>query len=181
LLQAFIADKVLEDELFRHADQKRGRFRTFLLTSLNNFVNSYFRKVKRQPLQLSAVEFLPQAKEDPGDTEVEAAWARSLIREVLRAMENECLRIKRRDIWVVFEGRILRQMFQNQEPVSYAALASILKLKSPTQAANLLVTGKRMYSRLLRTAVAEYERDEQAIDDEITVLRRVLSGSAYVV
>ena len=41
VLQAFVADKLLEREMLRHADEGRGRFRTFLLTSLNNFVTSW--------------------------------------------------------------------------------------------------------------------------------------------
>src|SRR4051812_18433366 len=46
LLQEFITDSVLEYELLRHIRQERGRFRTFLLTCLNRFAISRFRKAK---------------------------------------------------------------------------------------------------------------------------------------
>src|SRR4051812_23478431 len=38
LLQSFVSRKVLEQKLIRQADRQRGRFRTFLLRTLNNFV-----------------------------------------------------------------------------------------------------------------------------------------------
>src|SRR5882724_10560596 len=47
LLQAFIADQILERELCRMADESRGRFRSLLLTSLRNFAISRYRALQR--------------------------------------------------------------------------------------------------------------------------------------
>src|SRR6476469_6253609 len=43
LLQTFVSRKVLEQRLIRRVDRGRGTFRTFLLRSLNNFVNDELR------------------------------------------------------------------------------------------------------------------------------------------
>src|SRR5438045_992355 len=48
LLQAFVCDQVLEKELVGSANQGRGRFRTFLLASLNRFVSNELRDDNRQ-------------------------------------------------------------------------------------------------------------------------------------
>jgi len=179
LLQGFITDQVLAHELLRRADETRGRFRSLLLTCLNNFVASRFRaKYRRseEPLDHDAAVSTGVDGASPAAV-VEAAWARALVNEVLKAMRDECTQTRRQDVWAVFEGRVLAEVFEQREPVSYEALRRSLNLKSPMQAANLLVTAKRMYARLLRSAVAEYERNAHDIDAEIASLRHILSQS----
>jgi hypothetical protein len=179
LLQAFIADQLLERQLAARADPARGRFRTFLLASLNNYVVDQQRTQKWR-----AAEALdPEVSEAEGcgaacspEAIVEAAWAKALVRDVLEAMRCECAATARSDVWAVFEGRILAEIFGTGGTVSYDSLAAALQLKSPAQAANLLVTAKRMYARLLRLAVGEYESDADAVEAEIADLRRVLAG-----
>jgi RNA polymerase sigma-70 factor (ECF subfamily) len=172
LLQSFIADKVLARDLLKHADASRGRFRTFLLTSLNNYAASRHRKAVAKPTPTPL--HLPAPDPTPARA-AEAAWARTLLQNVLDAMRHECRRTRRPDVWAVFQTRILAPIYDNTPPPSYADLAKTLHLASPTQAANLLVTAKRLYARLLRTAIAEYERDDAAIDDELAALHNALS------
>ena len=175
LWQAFLADKLLQQRFLQHADERRGRFRTFLLTSLNHYVTSWHRSAKTHltvPLD-TAPEPASLSVATPA-TIVEANWARALILSVLQAMREECRKDKRDDVWTVFEGRLIAEVFENREPVPYEKLAADLKLGSPTQAANLLVTGKRMYARLLRKAVGEYESDASEIDQEILELQGIL-------
>ena len=44
ILQEFIARKVLEKHLLARADRSRGRFRSFLLTALDNFAYNELRR-----------------------------------------------------------------------------------------------------------------------------------------
>jgi hypothetical protein len=46
------------------------------------------------------------------------------------------------------------------------------------QAANVLVTGKRMFESVLREVIGEYTDSDQEIDQEIQDLIGVLSGTA---
>ena len=179
LLQGFIADQLLERELIGRADQARGRFRTLLLTSLNNFAVSRGRAARRraaEPLDARGEGPVGEAGGLSPDVVVEAAWARALVHDVIAAMREECVRTGRGDVWAVFEGRILGEVFGTGRVIPYEELAAGLGLESPSQAANLLVTAKRMYARLLRLAVGEYEADLGAIDAEIADLRRVLAA-----
>ena len=43
LLQGFIADKIIEQRLLDHAQQAKGKFRSFLLVTLNHYVVSQHR------------------------------------------------------------------------------------------------------------------------------------------
>jgi DNA-directed RNA polymerase specialized sigma24 family protein len=174
LLQSFVADKMLEETFLKHADERRGRFRTFLLTCLNNFAVSRYRAAKlRENEPLGEVE--SAETENPPYAAVEAAWARALVRDVLRTMETECARTGRMDVWKIFEGRVLADIFGDGTVVPYEELAKRLHLESPMQAANLLVTAKRTYARLLRSAVAEYEREQADQEAEIAGLCEILA------
>jgi DNA-directed RNA polymerase specialized sigma24 family protein len=176
LLQDFIADRILEHKLCRFADEKRGRFRALLMTSLKNFAIGRYRDQQRTPtVPLPEYELTDQRPGSP--VIVEAAWARALIQTVIQAMHDECLTQDRADIWTVFEERLLATVLADDKVTGYDALAARLNLASPTQAANLLVTGKRMYTRLLREAVAEYEYNPTDVDGEIEELRRILMRS----
>ena len=84
LLQAFICDRVLEQELVECAAQEKGKFRTFLLVALNRFVSNSLRDSKRQcrsPRQGACVEDAANAVDpQPGPCEAfELAWARQVL------------------------------------------------------------------------------------------------------
>ena len=176
ILQAFFADHILERDLLRRADKQRGRFRSFLVTSLRNFAVSRWRSEQVQAGPLHYKKTVQSESESPPAI-LETAWARELINGVLRAMKEECRQNGRDEVWMVFEGRVLAEIFENAPPVAYETLAADLRLSSPMQAANLLVTAKRMFARLLRAAVAEYEQDDSEIDGEIGELRRILASA----
>ena len=68
LLQSFVAEKILENELLERANPARGRFRTFLLNALDRFVISQQRKERAQKRAPEA-GFVPldhlQSKDEP--------------------------------------------------------------------------------------------------------------------
>ena len=79
------------------------------------------------------------------------------------------------DVWGVFECRLLAPMLDGAEPMPYEALVERFALRSPAQASNVLITGKRMFERALRAVVGEYAADEAEVDEEIAELRQILS------
>jgi hypothetical protein len=175
LVQSFIADKILEGQLLRHAEQRRGRFRSFLLTCLNNFLRSRQRgkQLSMEPLTESNE---PTSTAEPASACLDAEWARSLLHNVLEAMHEECQHTQRQDVWAVFDKRILAVVLRSETPEPYERLAA--GAATPSQVANLLVTAKRMYARLLRHAIAEYEATDEGIDQEIGDLYTLLSTAA---
>lgn len=179
LVQGFISDKIVEQNLLSRADRGRGKFRTFLLTAMQNYVIDLARaeqSQKRAPgggvLHLDQV--LEPACAAEAASRFDVAWAKQVIAETLKRMECGCRDGRRADVWTVFELRILREALHGEEPVPYEELVQRLGVASPTQAANLLITARRMFARLLREVIAEYAASAEDIEREIADLREIL-------
>ncbi len=110
----------------------------------------------------------------PTDGIFDLSWAREVLREAVGRMQVECGASKRPDIWGVFDGRTLGPALRQEPPVPYDQLVRAFNFVSPYQATNVLITANRMFVRVLRSVVAEYE-DDADVDAEIADLRRIMS------
>jgi len=179
LLQGFVTNKVLEQGLFARANPDKGRFRALLVTSLNHYVIDVFRQQRGTPpaFSLSESDFVRGMGESEPPADVfDVAWAKELLGEVLRRMQAECKTSRRPDLWGIFEARILSPILDSAATLPYEQLVKRFDFRSPTQAANALVTAKRMFGRILRAVVAEYAGGEAAVDAEIRDLHQVLAS-----
>lgn len=59
LIQSFFTDKVLGQHLFRKADQRKGKFRSFLLRAVRNYAIDQKRKEKSHHLMWTVAKSLP--------------------------------------------------------------------------------------------------------------------------
>jgi RNA polymerase sigma-70 factor (ECF subfamily) len=182
VLQQFLADKVLEDDLIPRARREKGKFRTFLLTALDRFVANVFRHEaaqKRRPAgEVPLEEAAGEADDAAGPAAAfDAAWARQVVAQGVEATRFECEASARPDVWGVFEARVLGPTLDGADPVPHEQLAERFGFRSAEESANLLVTGKRMFARNLRAVVGRYEPGEAEIDAEIADLRATLSGT----
>jgi len=184
LLQDFISTKFLEADLAATAKRGKGRFRTFLLTCLDRFLASEYRRLNTRKrgggparqVDAGILDLCCSTTPDPAHA-FELAWARELLREVTRRMQAHCEETHQPAVWGIFECRILRPILEAESPVEYSRLARQFGLRSPMQAANALLTARRMFQRLLRETVAEYARSEAEIPDEIEDLHAILAGN----
>lgn len=182
LLQGFLASKVLEQQILRRADPARGKFRTFLMTALERYAVSEYRResaAKRSPGAAPApLGALPEA-EHPASREAadlfDVAWAKQAVEVAVGRMRRECEAGGRTDLWGVFKARVLDPALHGEEPAPYERLVPALGLDSPAKAANLLATAKRMFARNLREVAAEYADDEADAEEELRRLRAVLA------
>ncbi|HUJ09831.1 MAG TPA: hypothetical protein VL171_07370 [Verrucomicrobiae bacterium] len=184
LIQGFLSAKVLDDGLVSRADRRKGKFRTILLTALDNYVISAIRHEgakKRSPEQgfvsLDDSDGQIGAVQPPPDP-FDVAWANEIIMEALERIKAECTASGRSAYWSVFDCRVVAPIFDGVEPLPYEQVVKTLGFRSPTEASNALVTTKRMFVRALRAIVVEYARDEDEIDREIDELRAILSRAA---
>jgi len=184
MLQDFVSDKILQQDLIARADKERGRFRNLLLKSLHNYVVSTIRRAgaeKRIPdgsSMKSMDENVDQVAtgQQPGEV-FDVAWAREVIAETLRRMESHCKESNRLSLWEAFECRVSGPILEQVEPPPYEEMVERFGFQSPMQAANTVLTGKRMFARILRSVIGEYSRDDEEAESEIADLRRILSGS----
>jgi RNA polymerase sigma-70 factor (ECF subfamily) len=181
LVQDFVANKILERDLIARADQQRGKFRTFLLTSLDRFLLNRLRdEGAKKRAASAAAEPLGErdgqlaAGSGPSDA-FDFAWARSVLGEALQRMRTHCETSGRADVWGVFECRVLGPIFEGTEAPDYREIVERFGFQSPSQASNVLATAKRTFARMLRSVVAEYAGSEEEIEEELGQLHAVLA------
>jgi RNA polymerase sigma-70 factor (ECF subfamily) len=181
LLQGFVSEKILERDLLQSADRERGRFRSLLLKSLERYVVSVWRhqSAKKRSAE-SQVSLEATGGEHLATTPATApsafdvAWAKEMLAETLRRMEQECQATGRTDVWGVFEARLVAPILRDEPVVGYDELVEKYKLATPRRATNTLITGKRLFVRTLRAVVGEYTPDDE-IEAEIAGLQEILS------
>jgi DNA-directed RNA polymerase specialized sigma24 family protein len=177
LLQGFLADKVVAQDMIAKARRERGKFRTFVAVALDRYVIDQLRR-QRSTLRSPAAEaaVVPLDDNDPVDLSPSShrafniAWAAEVVAEARRRMQSECEASGRRDVWTVFNERVVGPTLEGSDPTAYGELTRRLQLSSDAEAMNLLVTGKRAFARALRAVVAEYVGDEESADDEVAAL-----------
>lgn len=179
VLQGFVCSQMLEKDLLATANRERGRFRAFLLTALDRFLVSQWRKqtaLKRSPAAAVVSLSEHQSVAEPAAADAfELAWARQVLDETVSRMKSFCLETDQADVWRVFERRLLGPILNHEPAADFRTLRAEMGMLSPAQASNLLVTAKRTYIRTLRGVVSQYCQSDDEVDDEIADLIRILS------
>lgn len=180
LLQDFAGDKILREGWLRKADQSRGRFRDFLKTSLRHFVLDRLNKaeVKNPPLSLDELEEEIPVSEASAE-EFDLAWTRAVLAETLRRMEVDCKKPgkdqpRRSCIWEMFCIRLLEPLFHNAPLMPYDQLVARFGLKSPLEASNTLLSGKRIFKAHLDEVIRDYAGRDAATALEVEALKDFL-------
>jgi DNA-directed RNA polymerase specialized sigma24 family protein len=172
----------LETQLFSKADPERGRFRSFLLGSLNNFLLNQRRKKsaqKRHPEGgFASVEELaefgyyqPKAlinKETP-EMIFHRAWLREVVRNVLQSLEQEFRNTGKITHFILFRSRVVAPELDGEQPPPLKDQAHELGLKY-MEAANQIITAKRAFLRILEKEVQSYTSSKDASQEKQDVL-----------
>ncbi len=170
-------------QFFQAADPDKGRFRSYLLASLNHFVADAAARAGRlkrgdgRPLlSLDAVvaeRRYAQEPADPGNPEqlFERRWALTLLDTVLQRLETEAAESGRADLFRQIKGVLLG----DRGGVPYAELAPQLGMSE----AALTMTVHRLrrrYRELVREEIAHTVSRPVEIDEEMRHLFQVLGG-----
>jgi DNA-directed RNA polymerase specialized sigma24 family protein len=178
-IQEFVLKKILEQNVFAKADSGRGKFRSFMLKSLDNFVRDYFRanKMHQQLCELDN-ELAPGKCDDPAEPSIfETAWARQVFCSAVKRFERECVEQDNPSRWLLFRERLLSPVVSGQDAVDYEQLAVKCKFESPKHARNAMVGAKRAFDRAMRSVIKDYVLDESLIDAELQELFFILKNS----
>jgi len=177
---------MLEANWLKNADPNRGRFRSLLLKSLQNFLNDAAEKkhahkrggdlqfvswddwMAEAPSQLTVSA---QALESwPAEQLFDLRWAATVVEHALRRLREEC------------EGQGRLRAFEALRPclgaerqdVSYPTLSHTLGVPEAT-VKRLVHRFRQRYRSLLRDEVAETVADPAEVDEEIRHLCGVLA------
>lgn len=186
IVQDFFLDG-LEKKKFEKADSNRGRFRSYILTCLKNFVKNYERNKKakgREPSkpfisidqnQTDDVDLKLFHTKTPEDS-FNTAWIRQLLMRVLKALEDECIDTGRQQHYELFQQRIIQPILEGIPQPPIKDLIEDVDL-TQKQANNCVVTARRAFQRLLRAEIKMYASSEEEIDLEIKDLFRFVAES----
>ena len=183
-LQDFAEDKMIKQGWLQQADRNRGHFRDFLKTSLRNFTLDRLSRaeVRHAPASLEELEHDLPGPEAPSD-EFDLTWAQTVLAETLKRMEADCKdpaadQPRRAYIWDMFRIRLLEPLFNDAPQVPYEQLIEKFELRSPTDASNLLLSGKRIFKAHLNRVIQEYAEQDAATAVEIQALEEFLGRLA---
>jgi RNA polymerase sigma-70 factor (ECF subfamily) len=181
LTQEFFA-RLLEKNSFVKADRERGKFRTFLLGSLKNFLVNEWRRASRLK-RGGGLEFLSidanvaedrfaaePANESNPDAAYEQHWAVTLIEQVLTTLRQEFHAADKARLFEELSGFI----WGDKNAASYAEIAGPLNLTEGTVKVAVHRLRQR-FRELLRAEVAHTVSRPEDIDDELRHLISVAS------
>ena len=181
--------KILEGNWLQNADRNRGRFRSLLLKSLENFLinvaeGTHTRKrggdvefiswddwMAEAPSHLS---ISPHALESlPPERLFDLRWATTVVEQALRRLREECERKGRRRVFDVLSAYLTVE----RDDVSCASLATKSGVPQGT-VKKLLYRMRQRYRWLLRDEVAQTVENPADIEDELRHLCGALAASS---
>lgn len=187
LTQEFFV-QVFNTRLIQSADPARGRFRTFIIRCLNNFLaNAHARAgaIKRGgqathvSIDMIGIEHeytrLEKAIHDATPSDVyDHRWAVAVLEQTYAQMRTEYLRMGKLALFELLKNHLMPD-FQTAEPDPVAA-----KLKLNANALRVAVFRFRhRFRELFRAAVAQTLADDSCLDEEVRYLISVLGKNSF--
>jgi len=177
LTQGFFHEIVLNRDLLQRADQAKGRFRSFLLHGLNEYLTDQRRKEsaqKRIPkeklvsLDIAESPVLPETVTKLGPEDCfNYAWKSALLDQTLSEVEARCLAEGMQTHWYAFRDRVVQPTLKNFEPPSLTEICARYGIEDEGKASNMIVTVKRRFQTALRKNVRTTLVSENQMDEEL--------------
>jgi RNA polymerase sigma-70 factor (ECF subfamily) len=182
LTQEFFA-QLISTEGLAVATPERGRFRSFLLASLKNFLANEWDKSRRlkrgggleflnwEELDAEARSAFEPAAGGDAETAFDREWAETLVKSVMARLRTEGERDSGSER---FEA--LKAFLVTDAPACYAEVGTRLGLSEPA-VKSAIHRLRRRYAQLLRAAVADTVHSSADVDEEIRHLFATLARS----
>jgi len=172
---------ILKNNWLQHADRNRGRFRSLLLRSLQNFLVNAAEKAhahkrgggvefiswddwmaeaqSQLPIPLQALDSLPPERI------FDLTWATTVVEHAFQRLREECE--SKGKLWL-FQA-LSSHLTDERDEVSYAKLSAELGT-AETAVKKQLHNMRQRYRSLLRDEVSQTVEDPADVDDEIRYL-----------
>jgi RNA polymerase sigma-70 factor (ECF subfamily) len=181
LTQEFFAQLISKDHV-RLADRKKGKFRTFLLATLDYFLAREWSRAHRQKrgggfLFVSLDQLAPEERYrlEPADNDTPEKkflrqWALTLLAHTMNALQKECEANGKAALF----REISSLLSGERDEGAYARISQHLCMSEG--AVRVAVHRLRQrYGELLRDQIAETVGDAREVDEEIAYLMGALS------
>jgi RNA polymerase sigma-70 factor (ECF subfamily) len=188
LTQGFFHEVVLNKDLVGRADKAKGRFRSFLLHTLKQYIakqNLKERAQKRIPkekmvsLDVAEPPALPASMmQAPVDESFNYAWVSALMERVLSSVRAKCAEDGMETHWALFYERVVRPVLTDCPAPPLAHLCQAHAIENTQTASNMIVTVKRRFRAALEQNVRRTLLDGDQTPDEIEELLHFFGKSA---
>lgn len=185
LTQGFIQDIVLDRSLIEKADKSRGRFRTFILTALTNYIADVHKKEtakKRHPgegvyeFEISSIpDKIGSSSEMTPDDVYNYVWAVEVLDDVMDTVKNWFYTSGKRSHWDIFHARIVEPIISNKKPPSIERLCERYKIASAAQASNMISYVKKYFHTAMYDYLGRMVEDRSDIEMEYNDIFKILS------
>lgn len=181
--------RILKSDWLQKADRDRGRFRSLLLKSVQNFLNDAadrmnarkrggdVRFISWEAWMMEAPSELALSNEAlnswPAERLFDAGWAATVVQRAIRRLREECECKGRLRVFEVLNPFLAAE----REDISYARLATKLRVAEAT-VKKLLYHMRQRYRFLLRDEVAQTVADPADVEDELRYLCSSLAASS---
>ena len=172
---------ILKNDWLQHADRNRGRFRSLLLRSLQNFLINAAEKnhTRKRGGDVEFVSWHDWMAEGPSDLPFPAAmleslpperlfdltWAAIVVEHALQRLREECE--SKGKLWLFHT--LSPHLTEERDEVSYVELSATLGI-AETAVKKQLHNMRQRYRTLLRAEVSQTVENPADIDDEIRYL-----------
>src|SRR6184192_208788 len=180
---------ILETNWLQQADQGRGRFRSLLLKSLQNFLHNvaYKKQTLKRGGSVQFVSWDAWMAEAPSQLSIsdraldafaperlfDLRWAATVVEQALRRLREECEGKGRLRLFETLHDHLTAE----RSDISYADLAAALGV-AETVVKKQLHNLRQRYRWLLREEVAHTVENPADVDDEIRHLCAALAAAA---
>lgn len=171
----------LEKNFVATADRERGRFRTFVLITVNRFLTKQLARRSRRDARLNIVlpidddgdeYILPELSiTQTAEDDFNRRWALSLIETTLERMKTECSKGKKKCYYDALTMYL--DSVGEEQKLSYREMAQKLNI-SEADITNYLFRGRNIFQKILRDEIRQSVTNESAIDAEIEALKEYL-------
>jgi RNA polymerase sigma-70 factor (ECF subfamily) len=188
LTQGFFHEVVLGRQLIEKADRSKGRFRSYLLVALNNYISTVHAAQTAQK-RMPEGRLIPLDMTDPPDfcrvvrgytpeESFDYVWVSALLEQVLEDVETTCCGEGKTVHWRVFRERVLAPITNGTDPPSLGEICHKYDIESPRVASNMIITIKRRFQAILRKHLSETVTSDSEIEDELAEISRFLPQMA---
>lgn len=185
LTQGFFQEVVLGRDLIGRADRTKGRFRTFLLASLDHYAASVHRAEVRQKRSPEGAVFsfdttrddvFPEPADSASPEEAfHHAWAAAVLDHALADARESLEAGGRGSHWQAFKARILEPIYADAPAPSLDDLCRSLGIEDEEKASNMIITAKRAFQAALRRQVRQFVGSDADVEQEIRDLIGILA------
>jgi DNA-directed RNA polymerase specialized sigma24 family protein len=184
LTQGFFHEVVLNRHLLERADSEKGRFRTLLLYTLNQYLIDEHRKENAQkhipkdklvPLDITDQSILPEMVcQLDAEQSFNYVWKADLLERVLAEVKDRYNKRGMETHWYVFRDRLLEPSLENREAASFSQICQKYAIDDETTASNMLKTVKRLFRSVLEKHVRQTVLSGEAVEEELKEIFKFL-------